>query len=247
MTLHLISIGLFEKEDMSFKAAETARKCDILYFESYTSYYNTSIEDLEKFLGKSIKLLTRSDLEEHSKKIIDEAKKKDIGILIIGDVLSATTHNVLLLECMEKNIHYDVIHGSSIFTAIAESGLSLYKFGNTTSIPFENKDIETPYDILKENKEMHTLFLLDLNNGKYMATREAIEYLLRVEKKRKESVFGNDKLCIAFFSLGSKDSEIHVGSAESLLNINSDKKPQCLVVPGKLNFVEQDYLNTLSI
>lgn len=244
MTLYLISIGLFGKEDMSFKAAESAKSCNSLYFERYTGFYRDSARDIGEFIGKGVKELVRSDLEEHSKKIIDEARKKDIGILVIGDVLSATTHNVLLLECIEKKIPYKIIHGSSIFTAVAESGLSLYKFGNTTSIPFENKDIETPYDVLKGNKEMHTLFLLDLKNDRYMTAKEAIEYLLRVEKKRKEGIFGKDKLCISFFSLGSKHSEIHVGSAESLLKINLNKKPQCLVVPGKLNFVEEEYLNT---
>lgn len=247
MTLHLISIGLFEKEDMSFKAAEAAKSCDSLYFERYTSFYSSSLKELEEFLGKEIKEIVRSDLEEHSREIIDEARKKDIGILIIGDALSATTHHVLLLECLEKKVPYKIIHGSSIFTAVAESGLSLYKFGNVTSIPFENKDIETPYEVLRDNKEMHTLFLLALENNEYMTAKEAIEYLLSVEQKRKEGIFGRDKLCISFFSLGSENSEIHVGSAESLLKVNSNKKPQCLVVPGKLNFVEEEYLNNFSL
>ena len=245
MSLFLISIGLFEKEDMSIKAAKTAKKCDVLYFEKYTNYYKNSTKELCKFLGKKIKEVTRSDLEEKSKKIVEEAKRKDVGLLVIGDALSATTHNTLLLECMEKKVDYEIIHGSSIFTAVAESGLSLYKFGNATSIPFENENIETPYDIIKGNMDMHTLVLLDLKNGKYMSTKEAIKYLLGVEAKRKENIFNENKLCIACFRLGSDKKEMHAGHAKDLMKIESKKYPQCLIVPGKLNFVEEEFMKKL--
>src|SRR3989338_9226100 len=129
---------------------------------------------------------------------------------------------------MEKNVNYEIIHGSSIFTAVAESGLSLYKFGNATSIPFENENIETPYEVIKGNKDMHTLVLLDLKNGKYMSAKEAIKYLFRVEAKRKENIFNKNKLCIACFSLGSDKKEMHAGPAKDLMKIESKKYPQCL-------------------
>jgi len=228
---------------MSIRAVETARHCDVLYFENYTSYYNDSVDKLKKFLGKNIVEVGRSDLEEKSKKIIEETKNKKVGILVIGDALSATTHNVLLMECIEKGIEYEVIHGSSIFTAVAETGLSLYKFGNTTSIPFDNENIETPYVVLEENRNMHTLILLDLKDGKYMDVKEAVDYLLRIEKKRKDAVFNEDRLCIACFSLGSDKKEIYAGAAKDIVRIKSKKYPQCLIIPGKMNFVEEEFLN----
>ncbi|MBS3095519.1 diphthine synthase [Candidatus Woesearchaeota archaeon] len=243
MTLHLISIGLFEKEDMSIRAVETAKKCDKVYLEVYTNYYKNSADEIADFLGKNVKETTRQELENGSKKIVEEAMKMEVGILVVGDALSATTHNVLVLECIEKGVKYDVVHGSSIFTAVAESGLSLYKFGNVTSIPFENENIETPYDVLKTNGGMHTLVLLDLKDGRYMETKDAIKYFLRVESKRKENVFNDDRLCVVFFSIGSEEKEIYAGNAEELLKVESGKKPQCFVVPGKLNFIEEEFLN----
>lgn len=242
MTLFLISIGLYEKEDMSIKAVEAAKACDELYLEKYTSYYATPTDELEEFLGKEIKEVSRSELEENSKKIVEKAKERKIGILVIGDALSATTHSVLLLGCMEENVDYEIVHGSSVFTAVAESGLSLYKFGNTTSIPFDHENIETPYDVLKSNGDMHTLVLLDLKNGNYMKASEAVKYFMNVEEKRKEGVFSWDKSCVAFFALGSKDCKICAGTAREIAELDFDLKPQCLVILGKLNFVEEEFL-----
>ncbi len=248
MGLFLISIGLAEKEDMSIKAVQTAKKCDVLYLERYTNFYKSTTNEIAEFLRKEVNEVARSDLEEKSKKIVEEAKKKNIGVLVVGDALSATTHNTLLLECMEKNVDYEIIHGSSIFTAVAESGLSLYKFGNATSIPFENENVETPYEVLKKNNGMHTLVLLDLKNGKHMNVKDAAEYFLRVEEKRKEGIFGKEKPCIALFALGSKESEIIACSAKELLAFDKkklNKAPQCLVIPGMLNFIEEEFMKKI--
>ena len=44
--LYLISLGL-SKEDISIKAIEAAKQCEILYFENYTSVYPNSMDDLK--------------------------------------------------------------------------------------------------------------------------------------------------------------------------------------------------------
>lgn len=242
--IYLISIGLYDKKDMSVKAFETAKKCNKLYIERYTNYYDTNNKELEKFLGKKIRQISREEME-NGEKILQEGTKEDVGIMVIGDALTATTHTALVLEAKKRGIKTEVIHGSSIMTAVAETGLSLYKFGKITSVPFENEMVEEPYNVIKNNKEMHTLVLLDLKpeESKYMTTNEAIEYLLNVEKKRKENVFTENTKVVVTAALGGK-KEIKFGNAKEIGGVKLKGIPQCLVVVGKLHFVEEEALKT---
>ncbi|MEM4266669.1 MAG: diphthine synthase, partial [Candidatus Nanoarchaeia archaeon] len=141
--IYLISLGLYEKENMSIKAVQTAKKCDKLFIERYTSYYKTTNKELEEFFGKKIEQLSREEFEK-GERILEEGKNKNIGVLVIGDALTATTHIALLLEAKKRGIKTEVVHGSSILTAVAETGLMLYNFGKTTSIVFQNENIVEP-------------------------------------------------------------------------------------------------------
>jgi diphthine synthase len=119
MTLSLISLGLADERDMSLHALDEARDCDTLYAELYTMKLVTTLAALTELIGKPITLLPRGDLEERSVKIIEEARGRKVGVLIGGDCLSATTHVSLLLETAENGVETRVIHGSSIFSAVA--------------------------------------------------------------------------------------------------------------------------------
>lgn len=242
--LRLISLGLYEKEDMSLKALEKAKECDKLYLESYTHLFKDDVKELSKFIGKEIIELERKNVENESEKLLEEAKKTDVGILVGGDCLTATTHSSFILDAKKQKIKVEIIHGSSIFTAVAETGLFLYNFGKTTSIPFDNEKVEAPYNVIKQNKEMHTLCLLDLKpkEKKFMKATEAISYLLSVETKRKESVFNENTLCVICAGLGSKKQTIKAGKAGDLLKEKPEVFPQCLIVPGKLHFMEEELL-----
>jgi len=244
MALFLISLGLYDKEDMSIKALDACKKCDELYIELYTNYYNASIEELSKFVGKKIIKLNRDDIEDKSENLIKNAKKKDIGILIPGDCISATTHLALADEAKKNKIKTVLIHGSSIFTAVAETGLFLYKFGKTASIPFDNRNVEAPYDILKDNKKAHTLFLLDIKYDRYMKANEALDYLINMEKKRKENVISLDKKAVVCSALGSDKSEIKFGKIKDLIKGKFNKFPQCVIIPGELHFFEEEVLES---
>ncbi|MDP2908258.1 MAG: diphthine synthase [Nanoarchaeota archaeon] len=242
--LRLISLGLYEKEDMSLKALEKAKECDKLYLEIYTNFFKDDAEKLSSFIGKKVIELGREDIENRSDKLLEEAKKTDVGILVGGDCLTATTHSSLILDAKKQGIRVEIIHGSSILTAVAETGLFLYNFGKVTSIPFDNEKVEAPYDVIKQNKEMHTLCLLDLKpkERKFMKATEAISYLLSIEAKRKENVFNEDALCVICAGLGSKKQMIKAGKAGDLLKEKPEVFPQCLIVPGKLHFMESAWV-----
>lgn len=239
--LYLIGIGL-SKGDISLKAVEAIKKCDLLYYENYTSIIDY---DLEKFLKKKIILADR-ELVENSDEIIKKSKTKTVGFLVPGDVFSATTHIDLYLEAKKNKIKTEIIHGISILTAVSNTGLSLYNFGKVTSIPFENKNIETPYNVLRQNQPLHTLFLLDLDpkNKKFMSFNEGLEYLLRLEQKFKDNLVKNDTLCVICCGINTEKEKILVGKIKDLINKKIKVYPQCFIIPGKLHFIEEEALKT---
>src|SRR3989344_9255832 len=135
--LYLIGLGI-NKENITLGALESAKKCDELYLESYTSL-GLEIKDLEKIFEKKIVESDRDFIENFD---VVKAKNKNIGILVYGDIFSATTHVSLLLECKKNKVGIKLVNGISILTLIGNLGLNLYNFGKVISVPFqENVDI----------------------------------------------------------------------------------------------------------
>ncbi|MEM4367590.1 MAG: diphthine synthase [Candidatus Aenigmatarchaeota archaeon] len=252
MSLSFISIGLNDEKDMSLKAIEEARSCDLLYAEFYTHKINTSIEKLEKLIGKKIQLLSRKDVEE-SDIILTQAMKRKVGFLVGGDAFCATTHLALKFEAMKRGIETKVIHGSSIFSAVGEVGLHMYKFGTTITIPFleklRGKLPISAYERLKDNKDrgLHTLVLLDIieEEKRYMSFKDAIEILLQLEELMKENIFTEYSDIIVFARAGSENSKIVFGKVKEIKGMDLGEPPFCLIIPGSLHFTEKEYLELL--
>ena len=245
MALYIIGIGLHDKKDITVKGLEAVKRCSEVYLENYTSRLACPIDELEQFYGKKVVLADREFVEQRfEREVLPRAEGKDIALLIIGDVFSATTHVSVMLEAKKAGVETVVVNNASVLTAVGVTGLSLYNFGKVTSIPFGNKDVEAPYDVIKSNDSLHTLVLLDLDpsKGKFMLAAEAIQFLLGVEDKRKEKVFTKNRKCVVCCDLGSIDPEIAYGSAQELLKKKFSRLPQCLIVPGKLHFMEEDFI-----
>ncbi len=248
--LKLIGIGL-GKDDISLKGLKEAKNSDIIYAELYTSVVDVDIKELEDLIGKKIKILERDDLESNIHNIIEEAKKKTVSILVGGDPLIATTHATIRIEAEKTGVKTVVIHSASILSAaIGKSGLHSYKFGASATVAFPYKNIipETPYNVLKDNlaRGLHTLLFLDLKIDKnkkiLMSANEAMNILLNIEKKRKENVFTGDTLCIVLARIGFEDELIRAGKVNELIKQDFGRPPHCLIVPGKLHFMEREYL-----
>jgi len=249
MTLYLIGIGLNDEKDISIKGLEIVKKADFIYLENYTSKLNIPINYLEKLYNKKIILADRELVEVNAEKtILQQAKTKEVAFLVVGDVFSATTHMDLYFRAKKMAVKTLVVHNASVLTAVGITGLQLYKFGKTTSIPFENQNIEVPYDVLKSNQKnnLHTLFILDLkpNSNDSLPVTDAIRYLLKVELKRGERIFTDNTSCIGCTKLGSLDQIIRAGKAKELLRYNFKNGMHCLIVPAnKLHFMEEEALN----
>lgn len=247
MALYIIGIGLSDEKDITVKGLEIAKKADFVYLESYTSILQCPVSKLEKLYGRKIILADRDLVEKKADEMLQKAEKKDVAFLVVGDPMSATTHIDLMLRAKEKGIEVKVMHNASILTAVGITGLQLYKFGKVTSIPFpENVKAETPYNVLKANKEnrMHTLILLDIDveRNKFMTVNEAIKILLEIEERKKEGIFTKDAFCIGCARLGSEDFFIRAGKAGELMEIDFGKPPHCLIVPSEMHFMEEEAL-----
>ena len=247
MALYIIGLGLGNEKDITVKGLELIKQSNVVYLESYTSLLQCSHLNLEKMYGKKVQKAMRMDVEEDKNKILEQAKTKKVSLLVIGDPMSATTHVDLLLRAKKENIHVEVVHNASILTAIGIIGLQLYKFGKITSIPFpqDNFQPETPYDVLKINKKnaMHTLFLLDLKpeENKFMTVKQALEYLLFLESKRKQKVLNQNTLAIGCARIGS-DNVNKTGKIKDLLQFDFGKAPHCVIIPAKMHFMEEEAL-----
>lgn len=240
MSLYLIGLGIGDEKSLTLKSLEILKNCEKIYLENYTSVFQGSIQNFEKLIGKKIIIANRNFVESYD---VLNSLKEDIAFLVCGDVFSATTHISLFQEAKKNKTPVEVINNASILTAVGITGLELYKFGKVASIPFENKNVESPIKILKDNQKInaHTLFLLDLNPGenKYLSIRDAIEYLERN---------GINEKIIGCARLGSKSFVVKYSDMKKIKNFDFGEGPYCLVVPvKKLHFIEEEVLETWKI
>jgi diphthine synthase len=231
MTLNLIGLGMNENS-LTAEALETIKSSDKIYLENYTVNFPYKIEDLKI----NVTELSREQIENES--IPQEAKTKNISLLVYGDALSATTHIQLILEAKKQNIPYKILHNASIITTIAETGLSLYKFGKTTSMPNWAEHTNKPKsfaDYIKQNQSIkaHTLILTDIG----LKIKSAITQL-------KESAINLPEKIITIQEAGTPTQKIYYDTPEQIQNY-SIKTPFCLIIPNDLNHVEEEALNIL--
>lgn len=133
---YIIGVGLGDCKDITVKGLEIVKKCERVYLEAYTSILTVGVEALEEFYGKKIIIADREVVEQDADDILKGSEDADVTLLVVGDPFGATTHTDLILRAKEKGIKYEVVHNASIMNAIGCTGLQLYSFGETVSIPF---------------------------------------------------------------------------------------------------------------
>lgn len=255
--LVLIGLGL-ESKDISVRGVEALRQASKILLEKYTTPMEEEyVEYLEKESGKKIVLVKRSELEENLRRTIEEAKGLDLAILIPGDPMIATTHRIIIEEASSQGIGTEVIHAASIFTAaIGASGLDIYRFGPTVSIPFWHQNY-TPtsfLDALSRNLSAneHTLILLDINpeENRTMRISEALSIIENASSKVKSTIINQDTKIIVLANVGKKTEKVIYSSIKYLKDnakIESilKNKSLCLILPSTLTFAEARFISRL--
>jgi len=250
--LYLVGLGLYDEKDISLNGLEAIKSADVVYAEFYTArLFGGDLKSLESLAGVTINILRREEVEEDNLPI-KQADNKDVVFLTAGDPLMATTHSDILMEARKKGIKTRVIHASSILSAAPGiAGLQAYKFGKVTTIPRpeENYFPHSPYQVIGENKKMglHTLVLLDIQAHRdyYMTANEGLEYLLRVEKERKEGLILKDTLAVVIARAGSPEPLVRADRLDTLTREDFGGPLHCIMIPGDLHFLEAEGLVVL--
>ncbi len=251
--LTFIGLGLYDEKDISLKGLEEIKNCDKVYAEFYTAkLFGTDIDKIEKKIGKKIDVLSREDTEKGDR-ILNSAKNSNVVFLTAGDSMTATTHVDLRIRAKKARIKTNVIHGSSIVTAVPGLlGLQNYKFGRTTTLAYPEKDYfpTSPYDVIKDNKKMglHTMVLLDIQADKdrYMTANEGMKLLLKMEEKHNENILNKDGIVCVVARAGSSEPIVAADSIKNLIDKDFGLPLHTLVVPGNFHFMEIEALETLA-
>ena len=250
--LILAGLGLYDEKDITLKTLEYAKRADKIYAEFYTAILTgTTLDKIEKVIGKKVTLLSREDVEYRGNKLIEESRDKVVMLLTAGDPMVATTHIDLVIEAKKKGIDVRVINAPSIYSAVGITGLQIYKFGRTASIVFPEPNYfpETPYKVIRDNLRMglHTLCLLDIKSdkNKFMSANEGLKILLELEDRKKENVLNEDTKVVVLARAGSLKPKIVYGKIKDLIDYDFGPPLHSIIIPGKLHFMEEEALKYL--
>jgi diphthine synthase len=185
---------------------------------------------------------------------LEEARDKNLALLVGGDPMISTTHLDLRLRTVEMGVATRVIHSSSIVTAV--SGLCClqnYKFGRSATIPFpyltRGKRIlpETPYLALLENLErnLHTLLFLDICEDSFMTVNQGAELLLELAAASGDDAL-KGRLGVGIARAGSEDATVKAELLSRLSAYDFGGPLHILVVPARLHFMEARGLAVLA-
>ena len=209
-------------------------------------------------------------VESNSDEILKDADQVDVAFLVVGDPFGATTHTDLYLRARILNIPVQTLPNASILTAIGATGLSLYNFGQTTSMVFftDSWRPDSFYDRLAENANigLHSLILLDIkvkepdlellartgrskyDPPRYMTAAQCCTQMVEVEENRQKGVCSKDRLAVGAARVGSAEMKIVSGTLEELCQVDLGEPLHSVVLVGqRCHEVEKQFLKGVAV
>uniref|UniRef100_A0A7S3K0G1 diphthine methyl ester synthase n=1 Tax=Aureoumbra lagunensis TaxID=44058 RepID=A0A7S3K0G1_9STRA len=264
MSLFLVGLGLGDEKDITVRGLEIVKECDEVWLESYTSILGADREKLASYYGREVKEASRETVESEMEKIL--TKEKKIAVLVVGDPLCATTHTDLALRARSRGLHVEFIQNASVMAAVGRTGLQLYRFGQTVSIPYYDDDWRPRsfYDKIAVNAaaDLHTLCLLDIKTKepdyvelaksgrkrflppRFMSITEAIDQLLECEQIEMRGITNCNTLGIGLARLGQPDQRIVAAPLSKLRSLDFGAPLHSLVICASLHELELEFLST---
>eukprot|EP01071_Lankesteria_metandrocarpae_P002620 Lankesteria_metandrocarpae@DN2446_c0_g1_i1.p1 len=242
--LCLVGLGLNDELDISLKGDRLIRDADFVYLETYTATLNVPISRLEEVYGRSIIEADRQLVESGCEEMLTRAETGTVVFLVVGDALCATTHADLYLRATKRKIKIKVVHNASVMNAIAVTGLQLYRFGQTISIPFfDSPGLPSSYYeriLSNSDKGLHTLCLLDIRvkeqsidnlmkgndifePPRFMTVSVAAQQLLYIENIRGAKCCAANARAMGVARIGADTQQIFSGTLEELAKPDADE------------------------
>jgi diphthine synthase len=247
--LVFVGLGLNDEKGITIKGLEETKTADHVFMEAYTSRMpDFSLAGFEVLCGRKIKVVNRHTLEEENGKLILNAAEKGKTVFLVpGDPFIATTHVTLRIDAEKQGIKTRIVHGTSIISAIVSmSGLHIYKFGKTVTVPFLENFSETPYNVIVQNNRLglHTLCLLDLeaHRDEYLTINQALNMLLETENKKKMNIITLETVALGIARAGNSNPKLKADYIKDLLNYDFGQPPYSIIIPGELHFMEIEAL-----
>ncbi len=258
----MIGLGLGDEKDITLRGLEAIKKSKKVFIENYTSISN-AVKGLQELSGKEFEQAPRNMVENDANKILNEAKKDDVSFLVIGDVFGATTHTDLYLRAKQEGIGVKIINNASIMNVVGNTGLELYRFGQTTSIVFDDNNWlpDTPYNVIQKNLErgLHTLCLLDIKTAepstenlkkgimkpeppRFMTIRDGLRILERLEEKNEKKIITQETKVVGIARIGTDSQKIKHGTIKEIKKEDFGEPLHSIIIPGKLHDVEKEML-----
>jgi diphthine synthase len=239
-----VGLGLDNEKGMTLAGLEAARHAETIFIELYTNIMpRFDMKGLEQLLGKRVHRLTRTELEDdHGKRVLQASEGGNVAFLVPGDPMIATTHISLRLVLAKKNVATRIVHGPSITSAVAgATGLQSYKFGKSVTVPGMGSAPPSVIDTITENRTrgLHTLLLLDVTDsteGPLTITNAVLK--LTTGRRDLEDYFS-----VGAARVGANDEVVKAGRMSKLKDYDFGGPPHCLVVVGKLHFMEAEALS----
>lgn len=242
--LTFVGLGLYDLRDISIKGLECIRNADVVYLESYTSrLLGCTLNQMQELYGKEIHVLSRHEIEVHPDPLLTRAMENEVVLLVGGDPMVSTTHIDLRIRAHQKGIRTNIIHGSSIATAVCGlMGLQNYRFGKSCSLPFPHGTWfpMTPVNVIAENtgRDLHTLVYLDIHDDRCMTIPEAVVLLEEMVGRTGDVI----PVYVGVARAGSESPVVRAGDARSILSTDFGPPLHILAIPASLHVMEREYL-----
>lgn len=234
--LYLIGLGLDDGE-ITQKGIKALESVDKAYAEFYTNTETVDLENLEEETGTDIEKLSREQVEQEDT-IIGSAKEEDTAFLVSGNALTATTHYEIKHRAKKEGLEVEVVHAPSIFTSISETGLNVYKFGRTVTLP-EDFAPESIIQHIEKNDSigLHTLVLLDINYDAADAARKLIDLDEGLEDRR----------AMVLERANNESQSISLAELGDFAGHEFGEPPHCIILVGETSHMEQEFIEEYAL
>ena len=242
MSVAFIGLGLNDERGLTLEGLAEARQADRVFAEFYTNTMpGLDREKLELLVEKKIVVLNRVQLEDEGAEQIVKAARGRVAFLVPGDPMIATTHMSIRLELAKRGILSRIIHGPSVASAVCgATGLQSYKFGKSVTLPREPGVPGSLLDAIRDNKNrgLHTLTLLDIRPepAEQLTVAKAASKLVAADP-----AIGN-WIGVGVARIGAGDQFVFSTRLGELQSKDFGRIPHCLVIPGRLHFMEVEAL-----